>query len=224
LPWFVKENRRTAARHRYDGNSTWIQLEGSLTRQCQILDLSRTGVRLRVTNAHSLPNTFALVLSKNSGGSRPARVKWRRGNEVGAEFFKAESSLVSRSTADAPRAEKSHEGEGHRSKSPMSTLSLHSRTQRPDAAKVKADPRKVVGGISDDRAKTDALGQTADCSEQLDRAGQEKNRKKSVDFSRLHKKLGPDHVALIHALKDVDPESPHGRELALIIECLNKNP
>lgn len=151
-------------------------------------------------------------------------MKWRRGNEVGAEFFKAESSLVSRSTADAPRAEKSHKGEGQRSKSPMSTQSLHSRAQRPDAAKLKADPRKVVGGISDDRAKTDALGRTADCSEQLDRAGQEKNRKKSVDFSRLHKKLGPDHVALIHALKDVDPESPHGRELALIIECLNKNP
>jgi hypothetical protein len=69
----------------------------------------------------------------------------------------------------------------------MSTLSLHTQAQRPDAAKPKADPRKVVGGISDDRAKTDALGRTADCSEQLDRAGQEKNRKNSVDFSRLQK-------------------------------------
>lgn len=211
MPWFVKENRRAAVRHRYDGNSTWIQLEGSLTRQCQILDLSRTGVRLKVTNAHSLPNIFTLVLSKNSGGCRPARVKWRRGNEVGAEFFKADSPSVSRSTADAPRVEKRHEGEGQGSKGLLSTLSLHTQVQRPDAAKSKADPRKVV-----------ALGRTAYCSEQLDRAGQEKNRENSVDFFRLQKKLGPDHVALIHALKDVDPESPHGRELALIIEGLNK--
>jgi PilZ domain-containing protein len=55
-------------------------------RQCQVLDLSRTGVRLTVTNAHSLSNTFTLILSRNSSGL-PARVKWRRGTEVGAEFL-----------------------------------------------------------------------------------------------------------------------------------------
>ena len=42
-----------------------------------------------------------------------------------------------------------------------------------------------------------------------------------MDLSWLQKKLGPDHVPLIHALKDVDPESPQGQELASIIESLD---
>jgi hypothetical protein len=198
LPWFVKENRRAALRHRYDdGSSTRIQVEGSLTRSCQVLDLSRTGVRLAVTNAHSLPNIFTLMLSNNSGGYRTARVKWRRGNEVGAEFFKADSASVSQSTADAPRAVK-----------PRATS--------------EADARGLGGGISGDKAKNEAHCQMADSSAQLDRTDQKKSAKKGIDLSRLQKKLGPKHIALIHALKDIDPESPHGQELASIIESLDE--
>ena len=37
----------------------------------------------------------------------------------------------------------------------------------------------------------------------------------------LQKKLGPDYVALVHALEDVDPESPDGQELASIIGSLD---
>ena len=215
MPWFVKENRRAAPRHRYDGNNTWVRLEGSLVRPCQVLDLSRTGVRLTVTNAHSLPNIFTLILSKNSGG-RPARVKWRRGTEVGAEFFTANSSSASRVTADAPRAVKPRGGEGQKSESRMSTLSSQAQDQQQDVASLKADARRVVGSISDDKAE--ACCRSTDLGEQLDRADQEKNSKKRMDLSRLQKKLGPEHVALIHVLKDVDPESPHGQELASIIE------
>jgi hypothetical protein len=215
LPWFVKENRRAASRHRYDGNNTRIGLESSLTRKCQVLDISRTGVRLTVTNAHSLTDTFTLILSGNSSG-RPARVKWRRGTEVGAEFFKADSSSVSRLTADAPRANSSsasrltadaptavkpREGEGHKSENRMPTLSLRTQTQQPDVAKLKADERN----ISADKAKTEAHRQITNIGGQVDRADQEKNSKKRMDLSRLQKKLGPKHVALIHALKDVDP-------------------
>ena len=39
----------------------------------------------------------------------------------------------------------------------------------------------------------------------------------------MEKKLGPDHVALIDALKDLDPNSPHGQELASIIESLDES-
>jgi hypothetical protein len=248
LPWFVKENRRAVPRHRYDGDNTWIRLEGSLTRRCQVLDLSRTGVRLAVTNPQSLPNTFTLILSRSSG--RPACVKWRRGTEIGAEFFKANSSSASRLTVDAPRANSSsasrltadvpranpssasrltadalravkpREGEGRKFENLMSTLSLRTQPQQPDVAKLKADARKVVGRISSDKAKTEAHRQITDIGGQVDRADQEKNSKKRMDLSRLQKKLGPKHVALIHALKDVDPESPHGQELASIIESL----
>jgi hypothetical protein len=241
LPWFVTENRRAAPRHRYDGNDTWVRLGGSLVRQCQIVDLSRTGVRLAVTNAETLPNTFALILSKNSSG-RPARMKWRCGNEVGAEFFTANSSLALRSTAEAPSAVKPRRSEGQKSENRLSTLTLHAQVQHPIVAKLKTDDRAVVGSIGGDKAKTGSISgdkaktgtingdkpetkvhcQITDIGEQLDRADQEKDSKKRMDLSRLQKKLGPTHLALIHALGDVDPESPHGQELASIIDSLDE--
>jgi len=79
---------------------------------------------------------------------------------------------------------------------------------------------QVTGSISE--AKTEDCSKTTDLSEQLDRANQKKSSKKRMDLSRLQKKLGPDHVALIHALKDVDPESLHGQELASIIKSLDE--
>jgi hypothetical protein len=161
-----------------------------------------------------------LILSKNSSG-RPARVKWRRGTEVGAEFFRANSSSASRLTADAPRAVRPRGGEGQKSKSPMSTLLSQAQDQQQDVAKLKEDAREVAVSNSRDKAKTEAYCQITDLSEQLDQADQEKNSK--PDLSRLQKKLGPDHVALIHALQDVDPESPYGQELASIIESLDES-
>jgi hypothetical protein len=154
------------------------------------------------------------MLSKSSGGYRPARVKWRRGNEVGAEFFTADSASVSQSTADAPRAVKP--------RGVMSTLSLHAQAQEPHVFTSEADARGLGGGISGDKAKNEAHCQMADSSARLDRTDQTKSRKKRMDLSRLQKKLGPKHIALIHALKDIDPESVHGQELASIIESLDE--
>jgi hypothetical protein len=220
LPWFVKQNRRAASRHRYDGCDTWIQAEGSLTRPCQVLDLSRTGIRLAVSNADSLPNTFTVMLSKSSGGYRPARVRWRHGNEVGAEFFTADSTSVSQSTAYAPRAKP--RAERQKSEDLMSTLSLAARAQEPQVFKLNEDAQGVGGSIGDDEANNEAHCQMADSGAQLDRTDQTKSGKKRMDLSRLQKKLGPKHIGLIHALKDIDPESPHGQELASIIESLDE--
>jgi hypothetical protein len=217
LSWFVKEDRRASTRHRYDGNNTWIRLEGSLTRPCQVFDLSRTGVRLAVENAHSLPSTFTLILSKNSSGCRPARVKWRHDNEVGAEFIKVDSSLASRSTP--PRANSSS---ASRSNSAPPRVNSSSASHLSTGAAEKPQGGHVIGSISSDKAKTEGCSKTADLSEQLDRANQKKDSKKRMDLSRLQKKLGPDHVALIHALGDVDPESLHGQELTSIIESLDE--
>jgi hypothetical protein len=243
----IRQNRRVAPRHQYDGNDTWIRVGGSLTRRCQVLDLSRTGVRLAVTSPHSLPDTFTLILSKNSSGSRLARLKWWRGTEVGAEFVDTDSSSVSRSTADAPSANpssasrlaadaprinsstgsrltagaskgvKPREGESQKTEK-MSTLFSHTTAQQA-VAKPKADLRKVVGTINGDNANSEPPQQITHLSGQVD-ASQGKNSKNRMDLSRLQKRLGPKHIALIHALKDVDPESRHGQELASIIESL----
>jgi PilZ domain len=88
---FKKRESRRAPRRGYN-NSAWIRLENSFgILHCQVLDISRTGVRLTVPNAHKVPNKFILLLSQSDTGAL-ARVKWRRGNRIGAEFLSSESS------------------------------------------------------------------------------------------------------------------------------------
>jgi hypothetical protein len=77
-------NRRAVSRRGYNDDA-WIRAGGPLLRQCRVLDLSQTGVRLTTTNPDRIPDTFTVILSKGSTG-RPARVKWRRRNQIGAEY------------------------------------------------------------------------------------------------------------------------------------------
>ncbi len=68
------------------GTMAYIRLGGFAGRPCTVLDLSDTGVRISVENAAGIPAQFTLLLSKNAPG-RNACVKWRRGNQIGAEFI-----------------------------------------------------------------------------------------------------------------------------------------
>ena len=83
----VNNNDRRAAPRRGYNDDAWIRLDRGLLRQCRVLDISRTGVRLTITNPHRIPDRFTLILSKNTTG-RPARVKWRRHTQIGAEYGK----------------------------------------------------------------------------------------------------------------------------------------
>jgi hypothetical protein len=75
-----------AHRHRVN-TKAWIRHEGSFaTQHCRVLDVSRTGVRLEVANAYKIPDDFTLLLSK-SGVGHHAKIVWRGGTQVGAEFF-----------------------------------------------------------------------------------------------------------------------------------------
>ncbi len=77
--------RRTSRRAR--DLDAWIRAEGSFAAQkCRVLDISQTGVRLAVADAYKIPTRFSLLFSKDSIG-RQARIKWRRGTQIGAEFL-----------------------------------------------------------------------------------------------------------------------------------------
>jgi hypothetical protein len=80
-------NNRRGAPRRGCNDDAWIRLEGGLLRRCRVLDISRTGVRLTITNTQTIPDRFSLILSKGSSGL-PARVKWRRHTQIGAEYAK----------------------------------------------------------------------------------------------------------------------------------------
>ena len=80
----VNHNNRRAAPRRGYNDDAWIRVGGALLRRCRVLDVSRTGVRLTIANAHRIPDRFTLILSKNAG--YPALVKWRRHTQIGAEY------------------------------------------------------------------------------------------------------------------------------------------
>jgi hypothetical protein len=74
---------------------------------------------------------------------------------------------------------------------------------------------------------TQAYCQTLDLARQLERADQEKDRKKiavlSQKINQLQKVVGPEFLMLVNILKHLDLNSPDGREIALIIQSLNQS-
>jgi hypothetical protein len=68
----------------------------------------------------------------------------------------------------------------------ISTAPLYAQGAQPDAAKLKADARNVVGIIGGDKAKTQAYCQIAIVGEQMNQAVQAKDKKK---FEELAQKL-----------------------------------
>ena len=109
----------------------------------------------------------------------------------------------------------------------FSTATLYAQRQQQNVAKLKADAQKVVSIISGDEAKTQTYCQILDLDRQIERAEQEKDRKRtgvlSQKINQLQKQLGPELVTLANILKHVDLKSPDGREIASIIQSLNQS-
>jgi hypothetical protein len=107
----------------------------------------------------------------------------------------------------------------------ISAVPEYAQGQQPNMAKLKADAQKVVRIISGDKAKTQTYCQINDLGGQIGEANEEQDNKKTEALSRkvseLEKKLGPEYVALVNGLKDVDPNSPEGAEISSILETLD---
>ena len=109
----------------------------------------------------------------------------------------------------------------------ISAVPEYAQGQQPSMAKLKADAQKVVSIISGDKAKTQTYCQINDLGGQIGEANEEQDNKKTEALSRkvseLEKKLGPEYIALISGLKDVDPNSPEGAEISSILEPLDES-
>jgi CII-binding regulator of phage lambda lysogenization HflD len=104
----------------------------------------------------------------------------------------------------------------------ISTAPLYAQRQQQDVAKLKADARNIVGAIANDKAKTQTYCQILDLARQLER-DRKKAKTLSEKIDQLQKQLGPEFVALMNGLGHIDPRSPDGREVALIIESLDQS-
>lgn len=85
-PQTGRQERRQAPRRNLNAPG-WIRLDGGFgVRECKIVDVSTSGVRICLPFAGKLPETFTLLLSKHAQGHR-VRTIWRRANQIGAKFI-----------------------------------------------------------------------------------------------------------------------------------------
>jgi hypothetical protein len=100
---------------------------------------------------------------------------------------------------------------------------LYAQGQTPNTAKLKADAQNVVKIISGDKLKTQTYCEIAELSDQID---EEENPTKAEELShkvnKLEEKLGPEYLALVGGLKDIDPNSQDAQEIGSILEALDR--
>jgi hypothetical protein len=107
----------------------------------------------------------------------------------------------------------------------ISTAPLFAQGVQPDAAKLKADARNVVGIIGDDKAKTQAYCQIAIVGEQMNQAVQAKDKKKFGELAQklpeLEKSLGPEYLGLVESLGKVNLPPKDGQEIVSMFDKLD---
>jgi len=99
--------------------------------------------------------------------------------------------------------------------------------QAQKAAKpTKAQADKVVAVIKADKAKVQIYCDMNKIGEQLDQADQKKDQKKVDELSKqlddMSQKLGPDYVALVNGMQDLDQNSKVGQDIGASLETLDK--
>ena len=110
----------------------------------------------------------------------------------------------------------------------IAAVPVCAQAQKPGTAKVmtKADAQKVVKIISGDKAKTKTYCDMTKLGEQIEQANEKKDNKMVNELSQklaaLGEKLGPEYVALMDGLQDIDPEFEVGQEIELVLLDLDR--
>jgi hypothetical protein len=107
----------------------------------------------------------------------------------------------------------------------ISTAPLFAQGAQPDAAKLKADARNVVGIIGSDKAKTQAYCQIAIVGEQMSQAVVAKDKNKFDELAQklpeLEKTVGPEYLGLIASLGKANLPPKDGQEIVSIFDTLD---
>jgi hypothetical protein len=108
----------------------------------------------------------------------------------------------------------------------IAAMPLCAQAQNKPPKASKADVQKVVAMISADKAKTQTYCDMTKMGEQIEAADQAKDTKKvdalSKQMDEMGQKLGPDYVALMDGLQDIDPNSKDGKDIAGMLDGLDK--
>jgi ABC-type transporter Mla subunit MlaD len=108
----------------------------------------------------------------------------------------------------------------------IAVLPVCAQAQQPSGAKLKTEAQNVIKMISGDKAKVQTYCQIDELSDQATQAAQKKDDKKVEELSRkieeLEGTLGPEYVALVRELEEVDPNSQDGQEISSALDALDR--
>jgi hypothetical protein len=108
----------------------------------------------------------------------------------------------------------------------IAALTVGAQAQSKGKKITKADAQKVVAMISADKAKAKTYCDIGDLSDQIEAAEKKKDTKKADALAQqmdaLGQKLGPDYVALMEGMQDLDPNSMDGKDIGTVLEGLDK--
>jgi peptidoglycan hydrolase CwlO-like protein len=110
----------------------------------------------------------------------------------------------------------------------IAAVPVCAQAQTPGAAKLtRADAQKVVRIISSDKAKAQTYCDIGKLGEQIEEANEKRDSKTADELSQkmkeLEKKLGPEYVAFMDGLQDIDPESDEGVEIEGALRALDRS-
>jgi hypothetical protein len=108
----------------------------------------------------------------------------------------------------------------------IAALTVGAQAQSKGKKITTADAQKVVAMISADKAKVKTYCDIGNLSDQIEAAEQKKDTKKADALAQqvdaLTQKLGPDYVALMEGMQDLDPNSKDGKDIGTVLEGLDK--
>ena len=101
---------------------------------------------------------------------------------------------------------------------------IFAQAQEPSTAKMKEDAQKVVKIISSDKSKTHTYCDLVKLSNQIEQA--EPNSKQAEELNQqmdeLSAQLGPEYIALMGELQDMDADLEDGKQISSTLEALDK--
>jgi hypothetical protein len=106
-------------------------------------------------------------------------------------------------------------------------MPAHAQPKKPKTTPVTTtDAQKVVKIISGDKARTQTYCDIGKLGDQIEEAEQKKDMNKLDELNKkmdeLATKLGPEYVALMNKLQDIDPNSKEALEIGSGFEALDK--
>lgn len=104
-----------------------------------------------------------------------------------------------------------------------SSAQMYAQAQRPSADELKAEAQNLVKIVSGDRRKSQTYCEIVELNDQID---QEEDPIETEELSqkrdKLGEKLGPNYVALVAGLMNIDRDSRDYQEIASILAPLDK--